>query len=124
MENYFLCNVEDVDGEIDSTNAFYKAIQRNDILVKITKANRDIFSEFIMYNFNECITAGRFPEIVKSAEVKPVFKKNSKTDKNYRLVSILSVISKIFERLILKQLIMLFEQVFSFIVHNTVYSSW
>ena len=48
--------VEDVDREIDAS----KAIQQNDIPVKIIKANRDIFSEFIMHNFNEGISTARF----------------------------------------------------------------
>ena len=105
--------VEDVDREIDSLDAS-KAIQQNDIPVKVIKANLDVFSEFIMHNFNEGISTARFLDSLKNAEVKPVFKKKSRIDKeNYRPVSILPVISKIFERLIFKQLIMLFERVFS-----------
>ena len=89
-----------------------KAIQQNDIPVKIIKVNRDIFSEFIMQNFNESISTTRFPDI-RSAEVKAVFfKKTRITKENYRLVSILHIISKIFERLIFKQL-MFFQPVFS-----------
>ena len=65
-----------------------------------------------MHNFNEGIATARFPDILKSAEVKPVSKKKSRIDKeNYRPVTILPVISKIFERLIFKQL-MFFEPVF------------
>ena len=94
--------VEDVDREIDSLDAS-KAIQQNDIPVKIIEANRDI-SEFIMHSFNEGISTARFTEILKSAEVKPVSKKKSRIDKeNYRPISILPVTSKIFERLIFKQ---------------------
>ena len=67
-----------------------------------------------MHNFNERISIARFPNILKGAEVKPVFKKKSRIDKeNYRPVSILPVISKIFERLTFKQLIMFLEPVFS-----------
>ena len=103
-------DAEDVDGEIDSLDAS-KAIQQNDIPVKKTKANL-FCSEFIMHNFNEGISTARFLDILKNAEVKPVFKKKSRTDKeNYRPVSILPVISKIFETLIFNQL--LFEPVFS-----------
>ena len=91
-----------------------KAIQQNDIPVKIIKANRDIFSQFIMHNINEGISTARFPDILKNAEVKPVFKKKSRIDKeNYCPVRILPVISQIFERLIFKQLTMFFETVFS-----------
>ena len=61
--------VEDVDREIDSLDAS-QAIQQNDIPVKTIKANRDIFYEFIMHNFNEGISSARFPDILKSAEVK------------------------------------------------------
>ena len=72
-----------------------KSIQQNDIPVKVIKANRDIFSEFIIHNFNEGISTARFPDILKSAEVKSVFKKKSRIDKeNYRPVSILPVVSR------------------------------
>ena len=94
--------VDDVDREIDSLDTS-KVIQQNDIPVKIIKANRDIFSGFIMHNFKEGISTARFPDILKSAEVKPIFKKKSRIDKeNYRPVSILPIISKIFEKLIFK----------------------
>ena len=66
-----------------------------------------------MNNFNEGISTARFSEILKSADVKPVFNKKSRIDKeNYRPVRILPVLSKTFERLIFKQL-MFFESVFS-----------
>ena len=66
--------VEDVDREIDSLDAS-KAIQQNDVPVKIIKATRDLFPEIIMHSFNEGISIARFPDILKNAEVKPVFKK-------------------------------------------------
>ena len=48
---------------------------------------------------------GIFPDFLKTANVTPVFKKGSRTDKkNYRPVSILPNLSKIYERLIYKQL--------------------
>ena len=104
--------VEDDDREIDLLDAS-KAIQQNDVPVKIIKATRDLFPEIIMHSFNEGISIARFPDILKNAEVKPVFKKKSRIDKeNYRPFSILPVISNIFERLIFKQLIMFFELVF------------
>ena len=75
-----------------------KAMQQNDTPVKKIKANRDIFLEFLTHNFNEgIISTARFPRILKSAEVKPVFKKKSRIDKkNYRPTSILPVSYKIF----------------------------
>ena len=123
-------DVEDVDWKITSLDASM-AIQQNDIPIEIIKGNRHIFSEFIIHNSNEGIATARFLDILKSVEIKPVFKKKSKIDKeNYRPVSILPVISKTSERLIFKQIIMFFEPVFlnisadfgRVIVNNTVYS--
>ena len=55
-----------------------------------------------------------FPEQLILADVKPVFKKNLRTDKeNYIPVSILSSISKIFERRFYKQLYDYFDLIFS-----------
>ena len=50
------------------------------------------------------IRSGTSPEILKKAEVKPVFKKGAPTSKtDYRPVSTLSNFSKIFEKLIYLQ---------------------
>ena len=71
------------------------------------------FSEFIVHNFNEGISTARFSDIFKSEEVKSIFKKKSRVDKeSFRPVSRLPVLSKIFERLIFQQLIMFYEPVF------------
>ena len=83
-----------------------KASQDNDIPTKIIKANSDIICEVIYndYNYN-LVDNGIFPDFLKTANVTPVFKKGSRTDKkNYRPVSILPNLSKIYERLIYKQL--------------------
>ena len=45
-----------------------------------------------------------FPDKLKLADITPFFKKNNPLEKeNYRLVSVLPVVSKIFERLMRKQ---------------------
>ena len=76
-----------------------KATQKCHILTNFIKKNYDMFSEFLFANFNDIILTSPFPEQLKYAEVKPVFKKDScKDERNYRLVSILSNISKIYER--------------------------
>ena len=88
-----------------------KASHDDDIPTKIIKANSDIISEIIYNNFNSnvidnCI----FPDHLKTANVTPIFKKDSRTDKkNYRPVSILPNLSKIYERLIYNQLSKFFE---------------
>ena len=51
---------------------------------------------------------------MKSANITPVFKKNDRTDKsNYRPVSILPNLSKVFERCIYKQLSAYFDGILS-----------
>ena len=55
--------------------------------------------------FNECIMQSQFPSIMKLSEVSPVFKKDDPLCKeNYRSVNLLTMFSKVFERLIAEQL--------------------
>ena len=75
-----------------------KASQLLDIPTKIIKQNADIFSEFFFVSISHSINNTNFPEQLKWADVKPVFKKNSRTEENYWPVSILHDISKIYER--------------------------
>ena len=63
------------------------------------------FAELLSKNFNSCLQSGCFPEKLKCAEIVPIFKKNDKKDKsNYRPISLLSNISKVYERCIQEQL--------------------
>ena len=78
-----------------------KATQKCDIPTNIIKKNYDIFSDFLFENSNSIILTSLFSEQLKHADVKPILKKDSRNDKrNYRPVSILSNISKIYERLL------------------------
>ena len=55
-----------------------------------------------------------FPSILKNANIAPVFKKGFRESKdNYRPVSILPIISKIFEKLLSKQIIIYMDKFFS-----------
>ena len=81
---------------------------------KLIKMNEDIFSRLIFQNFNQFLINGEFPLCLKPVEVIPAFKKEEKLDKsNYRPVSILPVISKIYERLMYDQMYKYFDQIFS-----------
>ena len=72
-----------------------------DIPTKVIKINKDIFANFITDHFNYCIGNGEFLDESKHADVIPVHKKNEKCSKtNYRPVSILTNISKIYEKLL------------------------
>ena len=79
-----------------------KGSQQSDIPTKILKQNSDYFAEYSYENMNQCISKSIFPSDLKLADVTPVYKKKSENSKdNYRPVSILSNISKIYERYII-----------------------
>ena len=76
-----------------------KASQQSDLPTKILKQNSHYFAEYFYENINQCISKSIFPSDLKLADVTPVYKKELKNAKdNYRPVSILSNISKIYER--------------------------
>ena len=72
----------------------------NDIPVKVIKENKDIVAFFLyINNFNNSLSSSIFPTALKYADVKLVSKKDDKTDKeNYRPISILPTLSKVYER--------------------------
>ena len=91
-----------------------KAIQESDIPVKIIKANENFFAEAICFYFNKSLENGKFPNCLKLANITPIFKKGPRTSKNnYRPVSILPIFSKIFERLLSRQLSEFFDNILS-----------
>ena len=91
-----------------------KAFLDGDIPVKLIKMQEDIFSRLIFQNFNQSLVNGEFPHCLKEAELIPVYKKEEKLGKfNYRHVSILPVISKIYERLMYHQMYKYFDQICS-----------
>ena len=60
---------------------------------------------------NLCINENTFPQVLKIAEVTPIHKKGSTDDiNNYRPISILPVISKIYETILKNQLVDHFER--------------
>ena len=82
-----------------------KATGLDGISPKILKLWKDFISKPISVIINSCISTGIFPVNLKKASVKPLFKGGDKSDpNNYRPISVLPTISKIFERHIANQL--------------------
>ena len=72
------------------------------------------FQDFLLLGFNNSITTSIFPSSLKQEILKPVFKKGDKNStENYRPVSILPNISKIFEPFLFKQISNFMELLFS-----------
>ncbi|XP_045455112.1 uncharacterized protein LOC123664638 [Melitaea cinxia] len=60
-----------------------------------------VIDQPLHYLYNKCVSDGIFPKIWKSARIVPVYKSGLKSDiENYRPISILPVLSKVFERLV------------------------
>ena len=57
-----------------------------------------VTAETLQQLFKQVLTTGEFPSNLKNADVTPVFKKNNPlSKKNYRPISVLPFISKVFE---------------------------
>ena len=76
-----------------------KATTHSNIPTNILIENNDIFAPIITKIYNECCESSTFPDLLKAADVTPIHKKEARTKKdNYRPISILPAVSKIFEK--------------------------
>ena len=67
--------------------------------------------------FNTSIETSQFPDSWKVARVTPIFKEGDKTEKsNYRSISVLPVISRLFEKLVLTNCISTWKKTISFLL--------
>ena len=111
--SFFQVQYDDILKKIKDLN-ISKTSQQTDIPTKILKQNSEYFAKYFHENINYCIENSEFPSDLKSADVTPVYKKNSKSVKdNYRPVSILSNVSKIYERCMYDQMQVYFESILS-----------
>ena len=76
-----------------------KAVQSMYIPAKFVKEFDCLFSNFIESNVSKRINEGTYVDAFKKTEVRPLYKKDGRTKKsNYRPISFLSNVSKIYER--------------------------
>ena len=88
------------------------------IPLKLTKYLKPLIIQPITLIINQMLTTGIFPDKLKIAKVKPIFKKGDISSfSNYRPISLLPPISKIFEKAIYDQTYSYFQQ------NNMFYSS-
>eukprot|EP00732_Lithocolla_globosa_P006336 Lithocolla_globosa_v1_NODE_7286_length_967_cov_43.992325.p1 type:complete len:117 gc:universal NODE_7286_length_967_cov_43.992325:223-573(+) len=88
-----------------------QAIGGDQIHTKPLRDSSDIIAPYITFIFNLCVKEGLFPHELKPARVTPIFKKeNPFIVSNYRPVSIIITLSKIFE----------LDQLMSFLLENNI----
>ena len=99
----------DLENEIKSLDP-KKATVKNDIPTKMLIETNDISSVFLTQIYNASKDDHTFPETLKNADVVPIHKKEERTKKeNYRPVSLLPIVSKLFEREMYNQLLAFIE---------------
>ena len=75
-----------------------KACVENDIPAKVLIGTNDIISSYISKMYNESKNNDKFPNALKTADVTPIYKEKERTMKNnYRPVSLLPILSKLYE---------------------------
>jgi hypothetical protein len=95
---------EDVLGKLKGLNT-KKATGVDRMPPKLLKIGADSVTPSVRFLINKSLTTCTFPDVLKQAVVTPVYKKKDALDKaNYRPVSILPTLSKVFEGVLTEQL--------------------
>ena len=96
-----LCNIAK---ELRSLNP-NKACTFKNIPPKILKESRECYSDILQKLSNNTVSNKEFPDELKLADVTPIYKKDDPNkSKNYRPVSVLPVVSKVFEKIMHDQI--------------------
>ena len=104
-ENDIICVINNID--------LSKAYQKDNIPPSILKANVDIIAK-VLHDINLNIENGSFPVNLKNADVTRIFKKLERILKtNYRAISILPTLSKVYEKIFYQQIYEYFGNNFS-----------
>ena len=91
-----------------------KTTQLQGIHTKIVKENLNVFDTFLVKDINTCIKKGEFLDKLKTGDITPAFKKGGKHDKsNYQTVSMLPILSKVYEKCLYEQTENYMENIFS-----------
>lgn len=83
-----------------------KATGTDKIGVRVLKAGLQVFSPVLTKLFNKSLTTGYVPSCWKNKRVSPLFKSGDPSDvNNYRPISILPVVMKVFEKIVHEQMV-------------------
>ena len=105
FHHFYLHNLAEIEKSTGNLNSSKVGTFKN-IPIKCLKMTSDIYIPFLAAIWNkELILNKKFPQKLKIADITPVCEKDDSTKmKNYRPVSVLPALSKIFERLMQKQI--------------------
>ena len=82
-----------------------KAVGMDGVSVKILKSGSPLLSQILSFLFNKSLIIGKVPQIWKTKRVSPLFKDGDpNVCNNYRPISILPVIMKVFEKIVNHQI--------------------
>ena len=110
---FTLVSSEDVKKEIMNLNV-KKSLSSKAIPATILKQSLHIYLPFLTNCINHSFVTKKFPDELKLSEVIPLYKKLDPLKKeNYRPVSLLPHVSKVFERIIYKQIMSYVTNLFS-----------
>ena len=94
-----------------------KSTGHDNIPAKLLKDASDAVAPFLVFIFNTSLKHGIFPDDLNTARISPIHKSGDKKIRgNYRPISVLSIIAKLFEKLVCAQLN-------SFLTENNILSS-
>ena len=83
-----------------------KASGSDKINARLIRDSAEIICSTLTKLFNRSLQTGIFPDDLKNAVVSPIYKNGDKSDcSSYRPISVLSIIAKVFEKLVYNQLI-------------------
>ncbi|KAI8429321.1 hypothetical protein MSG28_007816 [Choristoneura fumiferana] len=104
LSSLTLCTEEEISKIIDNLDSNSSA-GLDGISTKCIKCIKHHIISQLTKCINECLNRGIFPDELKVARVSPIHKSGPKTDPgNYRPISVLPVISKVFERVLYNRL--------------------
>ena len=88
------------------------------VTLLIIRECADLISVSLRDLFNKSLVSGIFPDDWKCARVTPLFKQGEPSDlDNYRPISVISVIARVFERII-------YDQLYNFLTNEDIISNY